>query len=57
MSKYVYNYEDLFEEDPDNPDNVLMTIPLEIRELMGVKEGDSVIVTVDDDKIILRKNG
>ena len=57
MSKYVYNYEDIFEEDPGNPDNVLMTIPLEIQEQMGLKEGDSVIVTLDDDTITLRKNG
>ena len=55
--EYTYKYEDIFEDDPTNADQVLMTIPLEIREAMGLNSGDSVIVTVEDDKIFLRKNG
>lgn len=57
MSKYVYNYEEIFEDDPDNPDQILMTIPEKIRESLNLNEGDTVIVTVDNDQITLRKNG
>lgn len=35
-----YKVEDIFEDDPDNPDNVLMKIPDEIAEQMGWKPGD-----------------
>jgi hypothetical protein len=35
-----YKVEDIFEDDPDNPDNVLMKIPDEIAEKMGWKPGD-----------------
>lgn len=55
--EYIYEYEDIFEEDPNNPENVLMNIPLEIRESMKLNSGDSVTVRVEDDKIFLRKNG
>jgi len=57
MSKYVYNYEDIFEEDPNDPNQILMTIPLEIREKLNLVIGDLVKVTVEDDKLIMRKNG
>ena len=59
MSKYIYNYEDIFEDDPNNPDFVIMNIPLEIREKMGLNDGDTVTITVDEDNstITLRKNG
>ena len=35
-----YKVEDIFEDDPDNPENVLMKIPDEIAEKMGWKPGD-----------------
>ena len=35
-----YKVEDIFEDDPDNPNNVLMKIPDEIAEQMGWKPGD-----------------
>lgn len=43
MTKKIIEYkvEDIFEDDPDNPDNVLMKIPDEIREAQGWKEGDN----------------
>lgn len=57
MSKYVYDYKDIFEEDPTDSNQILMTIPLEIREQMNLEIGDSVKITVEDDKLIMRKNG
>jgi len=46
--KYIFNYEDIFEEDPNDPDNVLMTIPEAIREQQGWNEGDLLKITADE---------
>ena len=55
-----YKVEDIFEDDPDNPENVLMKIPEEIAERMGWQPGDMLkietengimsITKVDNDK-------
>ena len=42
-----YKVEDIFEDDPDNPDNVLMKIPDEVSERMGWKPGDTLKITQD----------
>ncbi len=42
-----YKVEDIFEEDPDNPDNVVMKIPDEVSERMGWKPGDTLRITQD----------
>lgn len=53
-----YNYEDIFEEIPGDPDNILMRIPDEILESTGWKEGDVLDIKVEDGKItISKKNG
>jgi len=46
--KFEYKYEDLFEEDPNNPEQILMTIPEEIRTMQGWNEGDLLKFTVDE---------
>jgi hypothetical protein len=43
-----YKVEDIFEDDPDNPDNVLMKIPDEISEKMGWKPGDVLRIEQDE---------
>ena len=43
-----YKVEDIFEDDPDNPDNVLMKIPDEISEQMGWKPGDVLKIEQDE---------
>ena len=55
MLNKEYKVEDVFEDDPDNPDNVLMNIPPEIREQMGWKEGDVLKITVEEGSIVLEK--
>jgi AbrB family looped-hinge helix DNA binding protein len=55
MVNIEYKVEDVFEDDPDNPDNVLMNIPPEIREQMGWKEGDVLKVKVEKGSIVLEK--
>jgi|TARA_B100000035_G_scaffold103171_1_gene87569 hypothetical protein len=43
-----YKVEEIFEDDPDNPENVLMKIPDEISEKMGWKPGDVLKITQDE---------
>lgn len=57
MNTFVYKYDEIFEDNPDDPSTVLMTIPEEIRELMKLENGDLIIITVEDNTIIMRKNG
>lgn len=44
----TYKYEDIFHEDPDNPDDLLMTIPPEILEEKGWSEGTKVKISIGD---------
>lgn len=48
----VYKSEDIFKEIPDDDKNVLMTIPPEISERMGWKEGDTLHIKVLEDGAI-----
>jgi AbrB family looped-hinge helix DNA binding protein len=51
----TYSYEEIFQDIPDDPDNVLMTIPPEIMEKMGWKEGDNIKVEVGDQGTVIIK--
>jgi formylmethanofuran dehydrogenase subunit D len=54
----TYKYEEIFEDIPGDPDNVLLKIPPEICEAQGWKEGDTIIVNAEEGKIVLsKKNG
>lgn len=50
-----YKVEDIFEDDPDNPDNVLMKIPPEIMYQIGVKEGDTVKIVEENGTLVITK--
>ena len=43
-----YKYEDLFSIDPDDPENVILTIPPEIMETKGWHEGTRIHLSVGD---------
>jgi len=43
-----YKVEDIFEDDPDNPENVLMKIPDEVAERMGWQPGDTLKIEVEN---------
>ena len=45
---YTYKAEDIFQDIPDDLENVNMTIPPEIMEEMGWKEGDTIKVLWGD---------
>ena len=44
-----YKAEDIFQDIEGDPDNVRMTIPPEILEQMGWKEGDTLLISTNDD--------
>lgn len=49
----VYKAEEIFHDIPGDPDNVNMTIPPEIMESQGWKEGDTIKVEVGDQGTII----
>jgi hypothetical protein len=54
----IYNYQDIFEDIPDDPENVLMRIPDEILDATGWKPGDILSIKLEDGKLtISKKNG
>jgi AbrB family looped-hinge helix DNA binding protein len=48
-----YKAEDIFHDIEGDPDNVRMTIPPEVLEQMGWKEGDTLIISTKDDGSII----
>jgi len=49
----VYKVEEIFHDIPGDPNNVNMTIPPEIMESQGWKEGDTIKVEVGDQGTII----
>lgn len=57
METLTFNAEDIFEDIPGDPDNVIMKIPPEVLESTGWKEGDTLTVTLEDGAIHISKHG
>lgn len=55
MDKYTFDADEIFQDDPENPDNVLMKIPDEISEKMGWKPGDVLKVSWEEGVISIEK--
>ena len=55
MTKTTYTVEELFEDIPGDPDNVIMKLPPEVCEAQGWKEGDTLNIKVEDGAMILSK--
>ena len=55
MTKLTYTVEELFEDIPDDPDNVIFKIPPAICEAQGWVEGDTINIHVEDGKMTLSK--
>lgn len=51
----TYTVDEIFEDIPGDPDNVIMKIPPEILEQSGWKEGDTITVTAEEGRLILKK--
>lgn len=57
MTAMTFNVEDIFEDIPGDPDNVMLKFPPEVLEQTGWKEGDTLIVSVVDGAISISKHG
>ena len=55
MTKTTYTAEELFEDIPDDPENVIFKIPPEICEAQGWVEGDTINIKVEDGAMVLSK--
>ena len=55
MENKTYLVEELFEDIPDDPDNVIMKLPPEICEAQGWVEGTTLNIQVEDGKMIISK--
>ena len=55
MTKLTYTVEELFDDIPDDPDNVMFKIPPEICEAQGWKEGDTINIKIEDGAMVLSK--
>jgi hypothetical protein len=54
--KTTYLAEEIFEEIPGDPDNVLLKFPPELVEQAGWKEGDTLTITLVDGALSIQKN-
>jgi len=57
MTTLTFNAEDIFEEIPGDNENVLFKIPPEICEQLNLKSGDTVNITLEDGRLIIKKHG
>jgi hypothetical protein len=55
MEKLTFTAEELFEDIPGDPDNILLKIPPEICEAQGWVEGTELHIQVEDGKMIISK--
>jgi len=55
MTKTTYLAEELFEDIPGDPDNVIFKIPPELCKLQGWKEGDTINIKVENGAMVLSK--
>lgn len=57
METRTFLAEEIFEDIPGDPDNVIMKIPPEILEHNGWKEGDTLDITIEDGSLVIKKHG
>jgi hypothetical protein len=55
MTQLTFLAEDLFEDIPGDPDNVIMKLPPEICEAQGWVEGDTLSIKVENGAMIISK--
>lgn len=55
LNKQIYNADEIFTDDPDNPENTLMKIPEEIAERIGWQPGDVLKITWEAGAISITK--
>jgi frataxin-like iron-binding protein CyaY len=53
VKEYKFQASDIFEEIPDNAEEILMKIPEEIAEAQGWKPGDTLKISIGDQGTII----
>lgn len=56
-TQMTFNAEDIFEDIPGDPDNVLLKFPPELLEQVGWKEGDTLNIQLEEGALVITKNG
>lgn len=56
-NKLTFNAEDIFEDIPGDPDNVILKFPPELLERVGWKEGDTLNIQLEEGAIVISKHG
>ena len=57
-TNYIYNADEIFEDIPGDPDNVILKFTPELLEQAGWKEGDTLNIELEDGAItIIKVNG
>ena len=57
MESKTYTVDELFEDIPGDPENVLFNIPLEICKELNLNIGDTVNITAENGCLIIKKHG
>ena len=55
--KMVFNAEEIFEDIPGDPDNVILKFPPQLLEQVGWKEGDTLNITLEEGALVISKHG
>ena len=55
MEKLTFLAEEIFEDIPGDPENVIMKLPPELLEHTGWKEGDTLNIELQDGAIVISK--
>jgi len=55
MEKLTFLAEEIFEDIPGDPDNVIMKLPPELLDQTGWKEGDTLNIELQDGAIVISK--
>jgi formylmethanofuran dehydrogenase subunit D len=55
VNRLTYNADEIFQNIDGDPDNVNMTIPPEIMESQGWKEGDTLKFVIENGTIVITK--
>lgn len=56
-SKMTFTAEDIFEDIPGDPENVIMKFPPELLEHTGWKEGDTLNIRLEEGALVITKHG
>lgn len=57
IKKIIYNVEEIFEEIPGDPNNVILKFPPEVLEHTGWLEGDTLDIEIENGAISIKKHG